>query len=90
MTVALLFGDQFDDWAKALARLALSTLTDDHQNIALKQVDSDAWANRHKAEELAPTGPSASKAGPACSPTTTPPPRPGTTRRTTLPAPPGG
>lgn len=51
--VAALFGDQWDDWARSLARLALSTCTEEHRRHAESQASNDAWANRRTAEELA-------------------------------------
>lgn len=53
MTAAALLGDQFDDWARALARLALSTITEDHIKLATTQAANDAHHNRHKTELLA-------------------------------------
>lgn len=51
--VEALFGeDGFEWWVVELGKLAAAG-EETYQNIALKQVDSDAHANRHKAEELA-------------------------------------
>lgn len=51
--VERLFGDEYEGWARAIARLALATLMPDHITIATNQQANDTWANRHQAAQLA-------------------------------------
>lgn len=51
--VERLFGDDYQDWAEHLAKVALQACTDDHIRHALSQASNDALHNRRYANQVA-------------------------------------